>query len=81
MREMHEKDASGNHLLQDVGLWISHKIKDYFNQKMWAITLKYIGLSSNLLKTDDALQISLTTVFIFFKSNIYDPGDSGQCIR
>ncbi|KAL9247373.1 hypothetical protein vseg_020813 [Gypsophila vaccaria] len=42
MREMREKDASGNHLLQDVGLWISHKIKDYFNQKMWTITLKYI---------------------------------------
>ncbi|KAL9304413.1 hypothetical protein ACSQ67_021676 [Phaseolus vulgaris] len=37
------KDASGNKLLQDVGLWLSQKIKDHFteSQKM-AITLKYI---------------------------------------
>lgn len=27
MRKVHEKDASGNKLLQDVGLWISQKIK------------------------------------------------------
>ncbi|XP_074310320.1 ATP-dependent 6-phosphofructokinase 6-like [Silene latifolia] len=39
---MREKDASGNKLLQDIGHWISHKIKDYFNRKMWTITLKYI---------------------------------------
>ena len=27
MRTADKKDASGNKLLQDVGLWISHKIK------------------------------------------------------
>ncbi|XP_027084474.1 ATP-dependent 6-phosphofructokinase 6-like isoform X2 [Coffea arabica] len=38
-----EQDASGNKLLQDVGLWISQKIKDYFaKQRKMAITLKYI---------------------------------------
>ncbi|KAF6170809.1 hypothetical protein GIB67_015761 [Kingdonia uniflora] len=37
------KDASGNKLLLDVGLWISQEIKDHFskNQKM-AINIKYI---------------------------------------
>ncbi|TKY64427.1 ATP-dependent 6-phosphofructokinase 3 [Spatholobus suberectus] len=40
---MNKQDASGNKLLQDVGLWLSQKIKDHFtkSQKM-AITLKYI---------------------------------------
>lgn len=42
MRKVHEKDASGNKLLQDVGLWISQKIKDYFKQQEWVINLKYI---------------------------------------
>ncbi|KAJ6742802.1 hypothetical protein OIU85_016848 [Salix viminalis] len=38
-----QQDASGNKLLQDVGLWISHRIKDYFSrQKTMAINLKYI---------------------------------------
>ncbi|CAL9202151.1 unnamed protein product [Musa hybrid cultivar] len=43
MRSMEHQDASGNKLLLDVGLWLSHKIKDHFarNQKM-AINLKYI---------------------------------------
>ncbi|KAJ1409798.1 Pyrophosphate-dependent phosphofructokinase [Sesbania bispinosa] len=43
MQAMDQKDASGNKLLQDVGLWISHKIKDHFarTNKM-PITLKYI---------------------------------------
>ena len=27
MRTADEKDASGNKLLQDIGLWLSHKIK------------------------------------------------------
>ncbi|KAJ4708569.1 ATP-dependent 6-phosphofructokinase [Melia azedarach] len=37
------QDASGNRLLQDVGLWISQKIKDYFSkQRKMAINLKYI---------------------------------------
>lgn len=38
-----QKDASGNKLLRDVGLWISHGIKEHFakNHKM-DITLKYI---------------------------------------
>ncbi|KAL5074073.1 hypothetical protein RYX36_013057 [Vicia faba] len=43
MQAMDEKDASGNKLLQDVGLWISHKIKDYFaKENKMAIILKYI---------------------------------------
>ncbi|XP_028806508.1 ATP-dependent 6-phosphofructokinase 3-like [Neltuma alba] len=38
-----QKDASGNKLLQDVGLWISHKIKDHFaKHKTMTINLKYI---------------------------------------
>ncbi|GAB2295720.1 ATP-dependent 6-phosphofructokinase 3 [Dionaea muscipula] len=38
-----EKDASGNRLLKDVGLWISHKIKEYFvARRRWTINLKYI---------------------------------------
>jgi 6-phosphofructokinase 1 len=37
-----QKDASGNKLLHDVGLWISHKIKGYFSSKKVDITLKYI---------------------------------------
>ncbi|KAI6681914.1 hypothetical protein NL676_035795 [Syzygium grande] len=37
------KDASGNKLLQDVGLWISQRIKDHFSQQgKMAINLKYI---------------------------------------
>lgn len=42
MPNMDEKDASGNKLFQDVGLWISQKIKDYFKQNGWVINLKYI---------------------------------------
>ncbi|KAJ8464773.1 hypothetical protein OPV22_027325 [Ensete ventricosum] len=43
MRSMEHQDASGNKLLLDVGLWLSHNIKDHFarNQKM-TINLKYI---------------------------------------
>ncbi|OMO91549.1 hypothetical protein COLO4_18274 [Corchorus olitorius] len=43
MQSMQQKDASGNKLLQDVGLWISQKIKDYFSKKRkMPINLKYI---------------------------------------
>ncbi|KAG2411363.1 hypothetical protein I3760_Q008100 [Carya illinoinensis] len=45
-RELHpidEKDASGNRLLLDVGLWLSQKIKDHFtNVRKMAINMKYI---------------------------------------
>ncbi|THU72703.1 hypothetical protein C4D60_Mb04t14970 [Musa balbisiana] len=43
IRSMGHEDASGNKLLLDVGLWLSHKIKDYFTsrQKM-RINLEYI---------------------------------------
>lgn len=43
MRKMDQQDASGNKQLQDVGLWITQKIKEHFTslQKM-AINLKYI---------------------------------------
>ncbi|KAF2301110.1 hypothetical protein GH714_020149 [Hevea brasiliensis] len=45
IRAVDQQDASGNKLLQDVGLWISQKIKDHFaNQQKMNITLKYIGL-------------------------------------
>ncbi|XP_060208408.1 ATP-dependent 6-phosphofructokinase 6-like isoform X2 [Lycium barbarum] len=38
-----EQDASGNKLLQDVGLWVSHKIRNHFEKKLkMPITLKYI---------------------------------------
>ncbi|KAL6530748.1 ATP-dependent 6-phosphofructokinase 3 [Orobanche gracilis] len=38
-----EQDASGNKLLQDVGLWMSQKIKDHFAKQIkLPITLKYI---------------------------------------
>uniref|UniRef100_A0A1U7UMT4 ATP-dependent 6-phosphofructokinase 3 n=1 Tax=Nicotiana sylvestris TaxID=4096 RepID=A0A1U7UMT4_NICSY len=38
-----EQDASGNKLLQDVGLWVSQKIRDHFEKKLkMPITLKYI---------------------------------------
>ncbi|OAY26809.1 ATP-dependent 6-phosphofructokinase 6 isoform X1 [Manihot esculenta] len=43
LESMDQQDASGNKLLQDVGLWMSQRIKDHFSkeQKM-NITLKYI---------------------------------------
>ncbi|KAL1552380.1 ATP-dependent 6-phosphofructokinase 3, variant 2 [Salvia divinorum] len=38
-----EQDASGNKLLQDVGLWLSQRIKEHFSkEKKLLITLKYI---------------------------------------
>lgn len=41
--QSNQQDASGNRLLQDVGLWISHKIRDHFaRQQKMGITLKYI---------------------------------------
>ncbi|PSS18026.1 ATP-dependent 6-phosphofructokinase [Actinidia chinensis var. chinensis] len=43
MSSMDQQDASGNKLLQDVGLWISQKIKDHFTKrKNIVINLKYI---------------------------------------
>ncbi|XAR67078.1 6-phosphofructokinase [Bertholletia excelsa] len=43
LQSSNQKDASGNKLLEDVGLWISQKIKDHFSkQKKMAINLKYI---------------------------------------
>lgn len=40
---LEERDASGNKLFKDVGLWMSHSIKEYFiNQKKMTINLKYI---------------------------------------
>ncbi|KAJ4718001.1 ATP-dependent 6-phosphofructokinase [Melia azedarach] len=43
IRTMDQQDASGNKLLQDVGLWISRKIKDHFAKtKKMTINLKYI---------------------------------------
>lgn len=43
LRSSNQQDASGNKLLQDVGLWISQSIKDHFSrQKKMTINLKYI---------------------------------------
>ncbi|KAH9714021.1 ATP-dependent 6-phosphofructokinase 3 [Citrus sinensis] len=43
MHTMDQQDASGNKLLQDVGLWISQKIRDHFGKKRkMTINLKYI---------------------------------------
>ncbi|XP_010267094.1 PREDICTED: ATP-dependent 6-phosphofructokinase 3-like isoform X1 [Nelumbo nucifera] len=43
MHTMDQQDASGNKLLQDVGLWISESIKDHFTKKRkMIINLKYI---------------------------------------
>ncbi|KAL4595941.1 hypothetical protein ACB092_12G128700 [Castanea dentata] len=43
LHQVDERDASGNRLLLDVGLWLSHKIKDHFtNFKKMAINMKYI---------------------------------------
>ncbi|XP_044463838.1 ATP-dependent 6-phosphofructokinase 3-like [Mangifera indica] len=43
LNSMSQKDASGNKLLQDVGLWLSQKIKDHFSkQNKMVINLKYI---------------------------------------
>ncbi|XP_037406518.1 ATP-dependent 6-phosphofructokinase 6-like [Triticum urartu] len=35
-------DASGNKLLLDVGLWLTHKIKDHCKSKKMEMTIKYI---------------------------------------
>ncbi|KAL6519155.1 ATP-dependent 6-phosphofructokinase 3 [Orobanche gracilis] len=43
LRSANQQDASGNKLLQDVGLWISQRIKDHFSmQRKMTINLKYI---------------------------------------
>ncbi|KAK9947874.1 hypothetical protein M0R45_003472 [Rubus argutus] len=43
INSMAKQDASGNKLLQDVGLWISQQIKDHFSKRSkMAINLKYI---------------------------------------
>nr|XP_028952916.1 ATP-dependent 6-phosphofructokinase 6-like isoform X1 [Malus domestica] len=40
---MNQQDASGNKLLQDVGLWLSQNIRDHFSkQRKMTINLKYI---------------------------------------
>lgn len=42
-RSSDKQDASGNKLLEDVGLWLSQRIKDHFSRKRkMAINLKYI---------------------------------------
>ncbi|XP_050285949.1 ATP-dependent 6-phosphofructokinase 7-like isoform X1 [Quercus robur] len=42
IRANDQQDASGNKLLNDVGLWISQRIKDHFKKPKMAINLKYI---------------------------------------
>lgn len=43
LSDANQKDASGNKVLQDIGLWLSQKIKDHFSkQKKMPINLKYI---------------------------------------
>nr|AVZ46892.1 putative phosphofructokinase [Haloxylon ammodendron] len=40
--KVEERDASGNKAFKDVGLWLSHMIKEHFAQIKLNITLKYI---------------------------------------
>ncbi|CAO2841823.1 unnamed protein product [Amaranthus hypochondriacus] len=40
--KLEERDASGNKAFKDVGLWLSHMIKEHFAQTELKITLKYI---------------------------------------
>ncbi|GMI76637.1 phosphofructokinase 4 [Hibiscus trionum] len=43
MHGINEKDASGNRLLLDVGLWLTQNIKDHFTkERKMAINMKYI---------------------------------------
>ncbi|KAA8523201.1 hypothetical protein F0562_009624 [Nyssa sinensis] len=43
LHSIDQQDASGNKLLQDVGLWLSQRIRDHFSrQKKMTINLKYI---------------------------------------
>ncbi|KAK3026428.1 hypothetical protein RJ639_041440 [Escallonia herrerae] len=43
MQAVNEKDASGNKLLLDVGLWLNQKIKDHFSDvRKTAVNMKYI---------------------------------------
>uniref|UniRef100_A0A7N0THT3 ATP-dependent 6-phosphofructokinase n=1 Tax=Kalanchoe fedtschenkoi TaxID=63787 RepID=A0A7N0THT3_KALFE len=43
IRSLDQKDASGNKVLQDVGLWIAQQIKEYFKRRnKRTINLKYI---------------------------------------
>eukprot|EP00252_Welwitschia_mirabilis_P017867 TRINITY_DN3979_c0_g1_i2.p1 TRINITY_DN3979_c0_g1~~TRINITY_DN3979_c0_g1_i2.p1 ORF type:complete len:209 (-),score=36.92 TRINITY_DN3979_c0_g1_i2:362-988(-) len=42
VHKMDARDASGNPLLLDVGLWLSDKIKDYFSKVHKEANLKYI---------------------------------------
>ncbi|CAI9100488.1 OLC1v1037603C4 [Oldenlandia corymbosa var. corymbosa] len=43
LQSIDQKDASGNKVFHDVGLWISQSIKDYFGKEQrMAINLKYI---------------------------------------
>jgi len=37
-----QQDASGNKLFLDIGLWLTHKIKDHFKSKKVEMTIKYI---------------------------------------
>lgn len=39
---LEERDASGNKIFKDVGLWMSHKIREHFANQKKTITLKYI---------------------------------------
>ncbi|KAF3785977.1 ATP-dependent 6-phosphofructokinase 3, partial [Nymphaea thermarum] len=42
LRDMEHKDASGNKALLDVGLWLSHNIRDHFAKKKIVMNLTYI---------------------------------------
>lgn len=45
MTATHERDASGNTLFQDIGLFLKKKIKEYFKKMDFDINLKYIDPS------------------------------------
>jgi len=59
MPETDKRDASGNLALQDIGLFLRHRIIDYFTQQGMPVSLKYFDPSyiirSVPANTDDAL--------------------------
>ncbi|XP_028078487.1 ATP-dependent 6-phosphofructokinase 1-like isoform X2 [Camellia sinensis] len=55
-----ERDPSGNRQLQDVGLWISNRIKEHFAKRnKMVLTLKYIVLFMELWPGTQATQVGL----------------------
>ncbi|PHT52479.1 ATP-dependent 6-phosphofructokinase 4, chloroplastic [Capsicum baccatum] len=75
MQAFQEKDASGNRLLLDVGLWLTQHIKDHFtNVRKMTINMKYIGSIGDYdcINIDMAPEISLHRTFTIQKQRYYE---------